>query len=112
MATQWQKKQQRKQIPLKRLIIFIIGITCIAVGTTVGALIMQGSFQGHWTNILSVIISMIFPTLGLALSLLAWRFPDPPKVEEEANEVFAEVSDLPTSYDRLGFERILIPFII
>jgi hypothetical protein len=36
MATQWQKKQQRKQIPLKRLIIFIIGITCIAVGTTGG----------------------------------------------------------------------------
>ena len=112
MATQWQKKQQRKQIPLKRLIIFIFGITCIAVGTTVGALNTQGSFQGHWTDIPSVIISIIFPTPGLALSLLAWRFPDPPKVEEEANEVFAEVSGLPTSYDRLGFERILIPFII
>ncbi|SRR5260370_42314094 len=109
MATQWQKKQQRKQIPLKRLIIFIIGITFIAVGTTVGALNIQGIIQGHWTDILSVII---FPTLGLALSLLAWLFLEPPNVEEEANEVFAEVSDLPTSYDRLGFERILIPFLV
>src|SRR5438034_1006422 len=67
------RQEPRHRHPsMTRRIFYIVGIALICVGALLGVLNIQGILQGHWSDILSLIL---FPALGLVLAFSAWLYP-------------------------------------
>ncbi len=67
-----QKQQQRRYFLSKNLIIVLIGLIIFAIGTCFWILSSGRVISDIW----SYVLSPVFAFFGLALSLLAWLFPN------------------------------------